>query len=62
METVKLETAISYVAGAYIGIWLLLFVYLVVLNGRLRSLRMQVEALSEALSSKKSDEKSKTGI
>jgi len=58
METVSLQTAIPYVAAAYIGIWLVLFAYLVTLNGRLSGLRMQVEALAEAINTKKKDDQS----
>lgn len=53
LPNVPLETAISYVAAAYIGIWVLLFAYLVVLTSRLTGLRRQVDALSDAVKSKK---------
>ena len=53
LPNVSLETAIPYVAAAYIGIWVVLFGYLITLGGKLSSLRRQVEALSEAVKSKK---------
>lgn len=47
VKKVALQTAIWYVAGAYIGIWLILFGYLLFLGSRLSSLLKQVEALKE---------------
>ncbi len=52
MNTVSLETAIGYVAAAYIGIWVIFFIYLAVAASRLSNLRKQVEALSEAVKTK----------
>ena len=53
LPNVSLETAIPYVAAAYIGIWVVLFGYLISLGGKLSSLRRQVDALSDAVKSKK---------
>lgn len=53
VKKVALETAIWYVAGAYIGIWVLLFGYLLFLGSRLSFLFKQVEALKEEISEKK---------
>ena len=52
LPTITLKSAISYVAAAYIGIWVVFFVYLYVVSNRLSSLRRQVEALSEAVAKK----------
>ncbi len=52
MEQISLETAIGYVAAAYMGIWMIFFVYLAVAASRLSNLRRQVEALSEAVKAK----------
>ncbi len=53
LPNVSLETAIPYVAAAYIGIWVVLFGYLITLGGKLSTLRRQVDALSDAVKSKK---------
>jgi CcmD family protein len=53
LQNIPLETAISYVAAAYIGIWVILFGYLVVLGKRMFHLSRQVEALTVAVSAKK---------
>lgn len=50
VKKVALQTAIWYVAGAYIGIWLILFGYLLFLGSRVSSLFKQVEALKEEVS------------
>ena len=52
MNNVSLETAIGYVAAAYMGIWMIFFIYLAVAASRLSNLRKQVEALSEAVNDK----------
>ncbi len=49
LPNVSLETAIPYVAAAYIGIWVLLFGYLITLGGKLSSLRRQLDALSDVV-------------
>ncbi len=59
MNNISLETAVPYVAAAYIGIWVIFFGYLMVLNGKLGNLHKQVEALTDVVKRKgagKSDE------
>jgi CcmD family protein len=53
LQNIPLETAISYVAAAYIGIWVILFGYLVTLGRRMFHLSRQVEALTVAVNAKK---------
>lgn len=52
LPNVSLATAIPYVAAAYIGIWGVLFVYLLVLGGRVSGLRRQIVALTDAVEAK----------
>jgi CcmD family protein len=52
LPNVSLETAVPYVAAAYIGIWVILFGYLIALGGKLSGLRRQVDALSDAVKSR----------
>ena len=59
LPNVSLETAIPYVAAAYIGIWVILFGYLISLGGKLSGLRRQVEALADAVKAKGSSDKTK---
>jgi len=56
VKTIPLETAIWYVAGAYIGIWVILFGYLLVMGNKLAALRRQVEALTDAVGRKSKTE------
>ena len=53
INNVPLETAINYVAGAYIGIWVIFFAYLAVMGSKVSNLRKQVEALTEAVERQK---------
>ena len=62
LPSVSLETAIPYVAAAYIGIWVVLFGYLVSLGGKLAGLRRQVDALAEAVKAKSPSEKPKAKV
>lgn len=55
MENISLETAIPYVAAAYIGIWVIFFGYLVVLAGKLGNLNKQVQALTDVVKRKSAD-------
>ncbi len=55
LPNVSLETAIPYVAAAYIGIWVILFGYLVSLSGKLAGLRRQIDALTDAVKSSSTD-------
>lgn len=43
------QQALPYLITVYIGIWLGLFVYLLVIQGKLSSLRKQVEVLNRAV-------------
>ena len=60
LPSVSLETAIPYVAAAYIGIWAVLFGYLVVLGGRLSGLRRQVDTLTAVVSKKNKPDSAKS--
>lgn len=53
LPDVPLKSAILYVAAAYIGIWVIFFIYLLSLAGKLSGLRRQVEALTEEVERKK---------
>ena len=53
LKDIPLETAINYVAGAYIGIWVIFFAYLAAMGGKVSNLRKQVEALTEAVERQK---------
>jgi CcmD family protein len=55
LPNVSLETAIPYVAAAYIGIWVILFGYLVSLSGKLAGLRRQIDALTDAVKGRSTD-------
>ena len=59
LPNVSLATAIPYVAAAYIGIWVILFGYLVSLGGKLSGLRRQVDVLADAVKAKSSPDKAK---
>lgn len=52
LQNIPLENAVSYVAGAYIGIWVIFFVYLLAMGSKLSNLRRQVDALTEAVERK----------
>jgi len=52
LKEVPLATAIAYVAAAYIGIWVILFGYLLSMGSKLSGLRRQVEVLTEAVERK----------
>ena len=62
LPNVSLATAIPYVAAAYIGIWVILFGYLVSLGGKLAGLRRQVDALADAVKAKGPSEKTKAKV
>ena len=62
LPSVSLETAIPYVAAAYVGIWVILFGYLVSLGGKLAGLRRQVDALADAVKAKGPSEKTKAKV
>ncbi|OUP06817.1 CcmD family protein [Collinsella sp. An2] len=44
--------AAPYVIGAYVGIWVVLFVYVMVLSRRAKRTRDDIDALREALHSR----------
>lgn len=44
--------AVPYVVAAYMGIWALLFVYLLVLGSRLSGLRREIDALTKTVEKK----------
>ncbi|MDP1809577.1 MAG: CcmD family protein [Actinomycetota bacterium] len=56
IKDIPLQTAVSYVAGAYIGIWVILFGYLLAMGSKLSNLRRQVDALTEAVERKDKNE------
>ena len=62
LPNVSLATAIPYVAAAYIGIWVILFGYLVSLGGKLAGLRRQVDALADAVKAKDPFEKTEAKV
>lgn len=45
MSGLPLEQAVYYVAGAYIGMWLALLVYVIMLAGQVGKLRREVRLL-----------------
>ena len=59
LPNVSLATAVPYVAAAYIGIWVILFGYLISLGGKLAGLRRQVDVLADAVKAKGSPEQAK---
>lgn len=49
MQGLPLETAIRYVAAAYIGIWLAVLAYVVMLANQTAKLRREIRLLSETV-------------
>ena len=62
LPNVSLATAIPYVAAAYVGIWVILFGYLISLGSKLSGLRRQIDALADAVKVKGSSDKTESKV
>ncbi len=48
----QLKQAVPYVVAAYMGIWVVLFVYMFIVNNRLSRLKKELSVLSKAFEKK----------
>lgn len=56
MPNIPLAKAIPFVAAAYMGIWLIAFVYLLVMGNRLSQLYKEVKTLSQIVGKKNKEQ------
>ena len=49
MQGLPIETAVRYVAAAYIGLWIAVLVYVVILSNQVAKLRREIKLVSDAV-------------